>query len=130
MNVEIEVPGLRIKLEFTDKKHIDRTVLAVMEYAKGGSFKNVYDVAQTYTTRDYSEKKSTFIPEINGVKTYEDGTKGYKCRYECGCGNNGTRYIKEDEVYCKCHKCKSHLTVQASTPDELHNEDYDYFLAY
>ena len=129
MNLEIEVPGLRIKLEYTDKKHVDRTVLAVMQYVQGKSFNDVYDVAQTYVEKTTPNTPKKFVAEVNGIKHYPSGEKGYKCSYSCTCGNKGIRYVKEDANETECHKCKTKLTLMPAHENEAHDDDYNYFLA-
>ena len=132
MNLEIEVEGLKIKLEFAEKKQVDRTLLAVMHYVQGGRFEDVYDVSQTYvektTPNARAVKKAT--QEVDGIKDYGNGKLGYKCSYRCGCGHTGVRYPTEKEEYVHCHKCNEKLNMMASTADELHDEEFNYFIAY
>lgn len=129
MNLEIEVPGLKLKLEYIDKKQMDRTILAVLNFAKGGSFEEVYQA--TNKVEEPQEKKpKNYTPHVNGIKTYSNGKVAYKCSYNCGCGNRGERFIAGDEEHVHCHECNGKLMVSPSTLNDAHDEDYNYFLAY
>lgn len=50
-----------------------------------------------------------------GIKIDEDGTKRYKCRYQCTCGKKGNHYIplKVEEV--PCFECDAPLQVRLAT---------------
>jgi len=132
MNLEIEIPGLKIKLEFAEKKQVDRTLLAVMHYVQGGRFEDVYDVSQTYvekvTPNARQLKNDTLV--VDGVKDYGNGKLGYKCSYRCGCGHTGVRYPTEKEEYVHCHKCNEKLPISPATLNEAHDEEHFYFVAY
>lgn len=132
MNLEIEVPGLKIKLEYAEKKHIDRTISAVMHYVQGGKFTDVYDVAQNYVEMEnLKPSKRRVTQEVDGVKTYPDGKTKYKCSYNCSsCNHKGVRWILTLEDPVHCHNCNQKLKVDTSTPNDAHDEEFNYYLAY
>ena len=132
MNVEIKINDLHIKLEYADKKQVDRLILAAIHHAQGGKFEDVYDVSQTYVKKTTPNARAVkkAVPEINGVKDYGNGKKGYKCAYRCTCGHKGVRYPCDKEEYVHCHKCNEKLSIMPSTPNEAHDEEYFYFCAY
>ena len=129
MNLEIEIPGLKIKLEYAEKQHVDRLINSVMNYAQGGSFTDVYDVAQQFVKKKREGPKN-FTPEVNGIKTYDNGKVTYKCKYNCGCGHDGVRYIIGDEEHVHCHDCNEKLKVSPATLNDAYDEDFNYYLAY
>ncbi|MFL0365364.1 hypothetical protein ACH0BF_20360 [Pseudobacillus sp. 179-B 2D1 NHS] len=50
-----------------------------------------------------------------GIKIDEDGTKRYKCRYWCSCGNKGNHYVPLDAEYTYCHECDKDIPVETAT---------------
>ena len=134
MNLEIEIPGLRIKLEYADKKQIDRTVNAVMNYVQGGKFTDVYDVAQNYVKMtDLKPSKSRVTPEVDGVKNYPDGKTKYKCFYSCGCNHTGIRWVEKTETVTYCHDCNGELLISPVLDEKgepSHDKDFNYYMAY
>ena len=137
MNLEIEINGLKIKLQYADQKQIDRTILASMAYAAGGDFAEVYQVpdnkqiqTQEPTAEPGEKKRKSIISDENGVRVYKNGKTAYKCNYRCMCGHHGIRYIGDDETFVYCHECNQTLNTMPSTVDQAHDENYNYFLAY
>ena len=139
MNVEITVKGITIKVQSTDRKHVDKLILAAIDYENGLDFKESYlnGLEVNYErpkvkgeTKQQTKNLRNFVPEVDGVKTYKNGEVEYKCSYYCECGNNGTRWLKGDEKKVKCHECKTELGVMAASPTELHDEEFSYFTAY
>jgi len=132
MNLEIEIPGLKLKLEFAEKKQVDRAINAVMHYAQGGKFTDVYDVAQNYVEMEnLKPSKRRVTQEVNGVKTYPDGSVKYKCSYNCSsCNHKGVRWIEALGDSVHCHNCNQKLKVDTSTPNDAHDEEFNYYLAY
>ncbi|MDY0395406.1 hypothetical protein RWE15_14395 [Virgibacillus halophilus] len=59
------------------------------------------------------------VPEHwkTGIKTDSDGTKRYKCRYWCECGNKGNHYIPVDTPDVQCHECGIYIDVEPATQD-------------
>ena len=129
MNLEIEVPGLRIKLEYAEKQQVDRLINSVMNYTQGGSFTDVYDVAQQFVKKK-KEGPKNFIPEVNGVKDYGDGKLGYRTPYSCICGHKGIRYPTLEETFVHCHSCNTKLDMVPASKNDAHDKDFNYFLAY
>jgi hypothetical protein len=50
-----------------------------------------------------------------GIKVDDDGTKRYKCRYNCHCGAKGNHYIPLKTVEVNCHECGQPLKVALAT---------------
>lgn len=50
-----------------------------------------------------------------GIKEDEDGTKRYKCRYWCSCGEKGNHYIPLDTEVVSCHACEGRMAVETAT---------------
>ena len=133
MNVEITVKGITIKVQSTDRKHVDNLILAAINFENGGKFEDVYEVkkkAEQKVVSDEPKKPKNFTPEINGVKDYGNGRLGYRCFYRCPCGHKGVRYPTEDENHVHCHECNEKLNMTSATQDEAHDKDYNYFVAY
>lgn len=128
MNVEIEINDLKIKVQYTDKKHVDKLILAAVNYMNGGSFEEVYSFVEKPKEQPKKEKK--FIPEVDGVKTFKDGSQGFKTKYFCTCGHDGIKYAQLDDDYITCHSCNTKLNLSPVASDEAHDEDFNYFLAY
>lgn len=55
------------------------------------------------------EKEPEFYK--TGIKIDEDGTKRYKCRYTCNCGQKGNHYIPLKTTEVNCFKCEQPLQV-------------------
>jgi hypothetical protein len=58
------------------------------------------------------------VPEHwhTGIKIDDDGTKRYRCRYECpSCGDKGKRYIPLGTESIQCRACEKELKVVAAT---------------
>jgi ribosomal protein L37AE/L43A len=58
------------------------------------------------------------VPEHwhTGIKIDDDGTKRYRCRYECpSCGDKGKRYISLGTESIQCRACEKELKVVAAT---------------
>lgn len=133
MNVEITVKGITIKVQSTDRKHVDNLILAAIHFENGGKFEDVYEVkkkAEQKVISDEPKKPKNFTPEINGVKDYGNGKVTYKCGYTCMCNHTGVRYIEGHEEFVHCHRCNEKMNVMAASPNELHDKDFYYFLAY
>ena len=139
MNVEITVKGLTIKVQSTDRKHVDKLILAAIDYENGLDFKESYlnGLEVNYDshkikggTKQQTKNMRNHVPEVDGVKTYANGEQEYKCSYYCECGNNGTRWLKGEEKKVKCHECKTELGVMAASPNDLHDHEFNYFTAY
>jgi hypothetical protein len=63
------------------------------------------------------EKKSE-VPSWwhTGIKVDGDGTRRYRCRYECpACGDKGKRYIPLGTKTIQCRKCEAELKVVTAT---------------
>ncbi|GGJ51173.1 hypothetical protein [Virgibacillus salexigens] len=58
---------------------------------------------------------------ITGIKTDEDGSKRYKCRYWCECGGKGNHYIPLDVEEVECRDCGDFIDVYPAT-DEIDQE--------
>lgn len=58
-----------------------------------------------------------------GIKIDDDGTKRYRMRYKCLCGNVGTHYIYIDSTSTFCHSCKSSMKVFPAHPENFPNTD-------
>jgi len=135
MNVEIEVEGLKIKVHNTTKDHVNNLLLAAIQFVNGKEFKLPYDLQTTEIIPDDMnkinpiEKDRTKVKAIQGVKDYGNGELAYQCFYRCGCGYKGYRYIKGFEESVRCHKCNEKLAVTESTPNEAHDEEFNYYIA-
>ena len=132
MNVEVEALGFKVKLEYADKKQVDRLIVAMAKYAEGGSFTDHYDVAQSYVQMENKPpSKRRVTEEVDGVKHFPDGKVKYKCSYNCSsCNNKGVRWIEGSEDSVHCHNCNESLIVGPSTLNDAHDEDFNYFIAY
>lgn len=67
------------------------------------------------TKKDKSKREEE--PEFyrTGIKTDEDGTKRYKCRYWCKCGEKGNHYIPLGTTEIKCHSCDNSIPLKPAT---------------
>ena len=145
MNVEIEVEGLRIKVQNTTKDHANNLLLAAIQFVHGKEFKLPYDLGQVIPITPATveeiipddmekinpiEKDRKKVKAVEGVKDYGNGELAYQCFYRCGCGYKGYRYIKGYEEAVHCHKCNEKLAVTEATPNEAHDEEFNYYLAF
>lgn len=136
MNVEIEVDGLKIKVQNTTKEHANNLLLTAIQFVHGKEFKPPYDLATQEIIPDdihkinEIEKDRRKVKAVNGIKNYGNGELAYQCSYRCECGYVGYRYIKGVEEHVNCHKCNAKLKVTESTPNDAHDEEFNYFLAY
>lgn len=136
MNVEIEVQGLKIKVQNTTKEHANNLLLAAIQFAHGKEFKLPYDlgteeiIPENITKTNDIEKDRRKVKAVNGIKDYGNGELAYQCHYKCGCSYSGYRYIKGIEEHVYCHKCNSKLKVTESTLNNAHDSDFNYYLAY
>ena len=75
-------------------------------------------------------KSSDNVPEYfkTGIKENEDGTKRYKCRYECpNCGNRANRYIKKGTTTITCHQCDYTMNPESVGLEAIDQDDYQNF---
>lgn len=82
-----------------------RTSMPIAEMAKITSFSNG-------SKDDEPEHWKT------GIKEDEDGTKRYKCRYWCSCGDKGNHYIPIGTSTVYCRSCDEEMSVETATFEE------------
>lgn len=127
MNLKIRTEGLELEIQNGDKAQIERTLIGVFAHLNGESF------VGAYTALDVEERpvnsKRNFVPSVDGIKVF-NGINHYQCAYSCSCGHTGTRFIKDDAAITNCHKCNQGLNVVPSTKDGVHDEEFNYFIAY
>ena len=130
MNLRIKCGELEIELNNTDVIRFEKTLMATFAILEGGeqfieTYKNTIVDPKTMNS-----KAKHYIEAVDGVREHPNGVKEYQCEYNCSCGNRGKRFIHEDAETTTCHKCRGILKVQPSTDNDLHDEDYNYFVAY
>lgn len=128
MNLKIEYNGFKLEIVNGDIEQVSKTIVSAFAFFEGGSFVEAYKNAEVEKRPVKSARN--FLHPVDGVRTHENGTKEYKCSYFCPCGHNGVRYVLEDTTKTTCHKCKKELDVQPSTKNDLHDADFNYFVAY
>lgn len=62
-----------------------------------------------------SEQEDTPEHWRTGIKTDEDGTKRYKCRYFCECGGESNHYIPLETNWVDCRECGASMPVEEAT---------------
>ncbi len=77
------------------------------------------DLKEVYqATNDQPEWVAT------GIKIDEDGTKRYRCRYQCPiCYHKGSHYIYDSSKETWCHSCRMRMKVSPAHPEGFPNTD-------
>lgn len=83
-----------------------------------------------YISKQMKSFDENTVPDYfkTGIKENEDGTKRYKCRYECqNCGNKANRYIKKGTKTIKCHECDYIMHPESVGLEAIDQDDYQNF---
>jgi len=76
----------------------------------------------------YKETKDQPEYVRTGIKIRNDGTKLYRCRYQCiACWNRGTHYIHRESKRTWCHRCLHEMTVYPAHPDGVSQDTFGNF---
>ena len=148
MNLSFKTKDFELELTYSEGEQVETTLITLMTCLTGSTFIETYKQVSNYLEerkdahkaksdelerirleRKAEKAKAKEIEAVNGVKTYENGKKAYKCSYFCTCGHKGVRYVHEDATSTYCHSCNSELTLTPSTLNEAHDQDFNYFLA-
>lgn len=99
----------------------DNTINHNSNFVKG------YDALNGYIGETVNIAKSDEdVPNhyLTGIKTFEDGSKKYKCRYICSdCGTKENKYLTKYSEYTYCRKCNHRMYVK--WVDDEYEEEKD-----
>ena len=133
MDLRIKVKDFELDIKNVDVIRFEKTLHAIFAYLDGGKSPFTETYRNTFVDErviNGKNRKTSYVEPIDGVRTYVNGTKEYKCSYNCTCGNRGIRYIHIGAPITTCHKCKGQLTVFPAAENEAHDEEFNYFVAY